>query len=69
MQYGLSDKHLRQIIEVLSQYEDIEEAVLFGSRAIGTFRNGSDVEIVIFGENADFNLAAKIKGHLEDIHI
>jgi predicted nucleotidyltransferase len=63
---GLSDKQLKQIIDVLRQYKDIDKAVLFGSRAMGNYKKGSDVDIAIMGKNADFTLAAKIKSHLED---
>ncbi|CAC9499736.1 Type I restriction-modification system, specificity subunit S (EC [uncultured Gammaproteobacteria bacterium] len=66
MNNGLSDKQLKQIIDVLRQYKDIDKAVLFGSRAMGNYKKGSDVDIAIMGKNADFTLAAKIKSHLED---
>ncbi len=66
MKYGLSEKQLQEIKDVLASYEEVEEAVLFGSRAIDTYKEASDIDIVIKGEQADFMLAAKIKGHFED---
>jgi predicted nucleotidyltransferase len=36
MKYGLSDKQLQEIKEILASYESVEKAVLFGSRAIDT---------------------------------
>ncbi len=66
MKYGLSDEQLNQIISILAQYPEVEKAVLFGSRAMGNYRKASDIDIVIMGDKADFSLAAKIKGHLED---
>ncbi len=66
MKYGLSEKQLDQIIAIIKSYPDVEAAILFGSRAINTFKEASDVDIVIKGEKANFALAARIKGHLED---
>ena len=66
MKYGLSKKQLDQVIAIIKSYPDVEAAILFGSRAINTFKEASDVDIVIKGEKANFALAARIKGHLED---
>jgi predicted nucleotidyltransferase len=40
--------------------------VLFGSRAIDTYKEASDVDIAIKGEQADWSLAITIKEHLEE---
>ena len=66
MNNGLSDKQTEQIKDILRQYKEIDKAVLFGSRAMGNYKKASDVDITIMGENADFNLAAKIKSHFEN---
>jgi predicted nucleotidyltransferase len=53
MKYGLSDKQLQEIKEILASYESVEKAVLFGSRAIDTYKEASDVDIAIKGKKAD----------------
>jgi predicted nucleotidyltransferase len=53
MKYGLSDKQLQEIKEILASYESVDKAVLFGSRAIDTYKEASDVDIAIKGEQAD----------------
>jgi predicted nucleotidyltransferase len=57
MKYGLSDKQLQEIKEILASYESVEQAVLFGSRAIDTYKEASDVDIAIKGKKADWSLA------------
>ena len=47
----LKDKYRTTIIEVLAANERVERAVLFGSRAMGTYRPASDVDIVLFGRD------------------
>lgn len=66
MKYGLSDSQFAEIISVFLKYPEIEEAVLFGSRAIDTFKEASDVDIAIKGKKANASLAAKIKYYFEE---
>ena len=49
METGLSDKSLQAIANVVYSNERVQEAKIFGSRAIGTFREGSDIDICLIG--------------------
>lgn len=49
MNFGLSEKSIEMICETLSRWKIIEQAAIFGSRAKGNYKNGSDVDIVIYG--------------------
>ena len=64
--YGFSEKQLKEIIQIFSSYQEIDEAILFGSRAKGTHKEASDVDIAIKGKNITYSFAAKLKSHLED---
>jgi predicted nucleotidyltransferase len=66
MKYGLSQKQIEEIQSILSKYEEIEKAVVFGSRAIDTFKEASDVDIAIKGVNVTFKTVAKLKYELEE---
>jgi len=66
MKYGLSEKQLKEIKDILASYPEVEEAVLFGSRAIDTYKEASDVDIAVRGKKVNWSLAAKIKDHLEE---
>lgn len=66
MKYGLSEKQLEEITAFIAQYPEVETAVLFGSRALGTFREASDVDIALQGEGVTFALAAKMKFNIEE---
>ena len=46
--YGLKDKELQEIKQILDDNQ-IEKAILFGSRAKGNYLPGSDVDIAIIG--------------------
>lgn len=48
--HGLREDNLNDIINVLLSFSDVEKAVIFGSRAKGNYKAGSDVDICISGE-------------------
>lgn len=48
--YGLKAADLRRICQRLRQVDGLEQAVLFGSRAKGTHRLGSDIDLALKGE-------------------
>lgn len=50
MAIGSLDEHVvEQIRKVLALHNKVTKAVLFGSRAKGTAKPGSDIDIVLFG--------------------
>lgn len=46
---GLNKNELNHLEGIFIKVPHVERAVLFGSRAIGTHRNGSDVDIAVYG--------------------
>ena len=65
MMSGLSSKELDAITLVFKKFPDIQEAILFGSRAIGTFKPGSDVDIALKGQ-VTLQDVARVKALLEE---
>ena len=49
MSFGLSETDLTIIREVLSSYSDVKIALIFGSRAKGTYKSASDIDIALKG--------------------
>ncbi|MFP4014888.1 MAG: nucleotidyltransferase family protein [Chitinispirillaceae bacterium] len=66
MKFGLSDEQLEEIIGFISRNPEVEEAVLFGSRAMGSHKKASDVDIALLGEHVTASLAAKLKFDIEE---
>ena len=50
MTFGLDEKTCQRVLGVFKKYPSIQKAVIFGSRALGTYRPQSDIDIAIFGE-------------------
>ena len=66
MNFGLLDVDIDFICSSLSQFDEIDKAVLFGSRAKGNCNQGSDVDIAIWGEKINFTTISKLHAMLED---
>lgn len=47
---GIPAEDLESLIEILMKNKNIEEIILFGSRAKGTYTNGSDIDLTIKGD-------------------
>ena len=67
MKYGLSDRTLQKIREVFSHYPQIEKAILYGSRATGTYRNGSDIDLTLCGSELTHSLLSRLDTELDDL--
>ena len=50
MNDGLKERNRAKIRQVLASHPGVERAVLFGSRATGTYRPGSDVDLALAGD-------------------
>ncbi|MBQ8460114.1 nucleotidyltransferase domain-containing protein [bacterium] len=57
--FGLPEKTRKDLIEYFCTKTDIEKVLIYGSRAKGTYHNGSDIDFAIWTENhSDFNSIA-----------
>ena len=64
---GLSDKTIRAIRGVFSRHPEIEEAILFGSRAKGTYRTGSDIDLALRGVALEQRTLSRVYDELDDL--
>ncbi len=49
--FGLDTDTIEKIKIAFSKFSQIEKVVLYGSRAIGNYKNGSDIDITLIGKN------------------
>lgn len=66
-EYGLSAQTIQKIIDVLSKFPAIEAAILYGSRAKGNYRVGSDIDITLKGKSINHYTLNKIYRKLDDL--
>jgi predicted nucleotidyltransferase len=48
-EFGL--KNIDEILEMFKKVPAIKKVVIYGSRAYGNYKDGSDIDIALFGEN------------------
>ena len=49
MMYGMTDEELKLLCTLFARQKEIEQAILYGSRAKGTHKPFSDVDITLLG--------------------
>ena len=66
IKFGLSDDYWQRIMSVLRAHSAIERAVLYGSRAKGTYRRYSDIDITLIGDSLTEQERNVIANELDD---
>ncbi len=49
MKFGLTESTIEKICGVFADYPPVEKAVLYGSRAKGNYKHGSDIDLTLNG--------------------
>ncbi len=66
--FGLKEKTIQQICDVFANYPQVEKAILYGSRAKGNYKNGSDIDLTLCGgADLTINILYKILDELDDL--
>lgn len=69
MEFGLPDGTCSTVRQILASYPQIEKAVLYGSRAKGNYKAGSDIDLTLFGTALNHTLLMSISTALEESDI
>jgi predicted nucleotidyltransferase len=65
--FGLKPSTIEKIRSVFSGHPEVEQVILYGSRAKGNYRPGSDIDLAIRGETVTLSQLMKIEGELDDL--
>ncbi len=66
MDSGLNAGDIKAITDVLKKFPTVETAFIYGSRAMGTFRTGSDIDIALKGKQLSADTCSRIHFELEE---
>lgn len=67
MKYGLKQENIDAIIEVFDNYSEVEQAVIYGSRAKGNYKPASDIDLTLKGDKLNTTIVNKIAWELDDL--
>ena len=64
---GLSEVAIGKIRSVFSLHPHVEKAVLYGSRAKGNYKTGSDIDLTLYGEGLSYRELMDLNNELDDL--
>lgn len=67
--FGTPDSSMTQIVALLRSTEGVETAKIFGSRAMGNYRDGSDIDIAVVAPSLDHNQYLRLCSKLDDLFL
>ena len=67
MDYGLGPDVIARIHRVLAAHPAIKQAILYGSRAKGNYRTGSDIDLCLLSDDLTLTQFLKIENELDDL--
>lgn len=66
MKFGLTDRDIGYILKGIRTFPEIEEVVIFGSRAMGNYKKGSDIDLAVKGSRVDMRVISKLTYLLDE---
>ena len=67
MPHGLSDTDITAMRTVFAKYPQVEHVLLYGSRAKGNHRPGSDIDLTLKGPLLDLGTRFRMETELDDL--
>jgi len=67
--YGLDEAVIKNLKRIFSKFPAVEKVILYGSRAMGTYRHGSDIDITLFGNNLSNQTIFGIQDEIEELYL
>ena len=64
--FGIYPSSFQLLIDSLFKFKEIEKAIIFGSRAMGNYKEGSDIDLAVEGEYIDINTITKLSSFLNE---
>ncbi|TAN14067.1 MAG: nucleotidyltransferase domain-containing protein [Chitinophagaceae bacterium] len=66
MKFGLKEKDIHAVNSLFSQFGNINRVVIYGSRAKGNYKPGSDIDLTIEGD-LTFSQQMRLENELDDL--
>ena len=64
--FGLTKKDIAALQSIFQRLPEIQEVIIFGSRAKGNSKNGSDIDLAVKGKNMNDSVISHIHTLLEE---
>lgn len=64
--FGISEKSYQLLQDTFSKFPEVEEVIIFGSRAKGNYKKGSDIDLAIKGAKCTASLAWRLQSYINE---
>jgi predicted nucleotidyltransferase len=65
--FGLPLATVEKIRSVFASHPEVERSVLYGSRAKGNYKTGSDIDLTMYGDDISHTILLKILDELDEL--
>lgn len=67
--FGLSIDTVHDLQSIFKQFSNINEVLIFGSRAKGNYKNGADIDLAIKGQNITFDELMDVSLKIDELEL
>ena len=67
LRFGLKESTIIAINGVFANYSALQKVVIYGSRAKGNYRNGSDIDLTLMGDSLTYTQLNRIETQLDEL--
>ncbi len=68
IRFGLKPEVIEKIQQVFSKFPAIDEVFIYGSRAKGNFKNGSDIDLTLKGKNLTYKTIGNLNTAIDNLN-
>ena len=69
MNFGLTDIELQALRDLLASIPEVEQAIIYGSRARGTHQMASDIDLTLKGDDLTYLQLALLDEKIDDLYL
>ena len=67
--FGLKETMIQKIHSIFKKYPEVQKIILYGSRAKGNYKNGSDIDLTLIGESLTYKIIGNIENDLDELYL
>jgi len=67
--FGIKDQYWKSILTIILANPKVEQVIIFGSRALGSFKPGSDIDLCLKGEQLTQADLTRLMVHLDELDL
>jgi len=68
MEFGLNQETIDKINSVFEKHPEIDKVIIYGSRAKGNYRTGSDIDLSMYGNDLEYDLIGKVNSEIDELN-